>query len=80
MARLLDSLAPLVPGIRLPGGAAHDQMRVMSPGQAALAGARYLVLGRAVREAADPAGAMEAVDAELASAVADGVAHASGMV
>lgn len=60
-----DRLAPLVPGIRLAGGAAHDQARVMTPSAAADAGARYLVLGRAVTAAADPAGAMRTVQREL---------------
>lgn len=60
-----DALAPLVPGIRLAGGDAHDQQRVMTPAQAAAAGARYLVLGRAVRSAPDPVAALAAVRAEL---------------
>jgi orotidine-5'-phosphate decarboxylase len=60
-----DRLAPLVPGIRLPGGAAHDQARVMTPSAAQAAGARYLILGRAVTAADDPAAAMEQVLAEL---------------
>ena len=59
------ALAPLVPGIRLAGGAAHDQARVMTPAAAQAAGARYLILGRAVTAAADPAAAMERVLAEL---------------
>lgn len=60
-----DRLAPLVPGIRLAGGASHDQARTMAPGEAARAGARYLVLGRAVTAAPDPVAAMERVGAEL---------------
>jgi orotidine-5'-phosphate decarboxylase len=56
----------LVPGIRLPGGAHHDQRRVMTPADAAAAGARWLVLGRAVTGAPDPAAAMEAVRSALA--------------
>ncbi len=60
-ARFGDRLAPLVPGIRLAGGAAHDQARVMTPDAAAAAGARYLVLGRAVTAAADPRATMVAV-------------------
>jgi orotidine-5'-phosphate decarboxylase len=60
-----DRLAPLVPGIRLAGGATHDQARVMTPAAAQAAGARYLILGRAVTAAADPAAAMEQVLAEL---------------
>lgn len=63
-----DRLAPLVPGIRLVGTASHDQARVMGPGDAARAGARYLVLGRAVTAAADPVAAMERVRAELHAA------------
>ena len=69
------ALAPLVPGIRLAGGAAHDQQRVVTPSAAQGAGARYLVLGRAVTASADPAAAMEAVTAELATHAARMVAH-----
>lgn len=47
-------LAPLVPGIRLAGGAAHDQARVTTPERAAADGAAYLVLGRAITAAPDP--------------------------
>ena len=61
-----DGLALLVPGIRLAGGASHDQRRVMTPGAAQAAGARYLILGRAVTAAADPRVAMAAVLADLA--------------
>jgi orotidine-5'-phosphate decarboxylase len=58
-------LAPLVPGIRLAGGPTHDQHRVMTPAAAQRAGARYLILGRAVTAADDPPAAMERVLAEL---------------
>lgn len=61
-----ERLALLVPGIRLAGGAAHDQQRVMTPAAAQAAGARYLILGRAVTGAQDPAEAMARVVAELA--------------
>ncbi len=64
-----NGLALLIPGIRLPGGASHDQSRVVTPEAAARAGARYIVLGRAVTAAADPVAAMDLVLAEL-----DGVA------
>ena len=62
-----DRLALLVPGIRMSGGAVHDQRRVVTPAQAAAAGARYIVLGRAVTAAPDPAAAMDAVIAGLGS-------------
>jgi orotidine-5'-phosphate decarboxylase len=65
-ARHGESLALLVPGIRLPGGAAHDQARSVTPAEAVRAGARYLVLGRAVREAPDPRRALEEVRADVA--------------
>ncbi len=58
-------LDALVPGIRLPGGDTHDQARVMTPGTAARYGARWLVLGRAVTGAVDPADAMARVWGEL---------------
>jgi len=61
-----DQLALLVPGIRLAGGASHDQARTSTPEDAARAGARYLVLGRAVTGAADPVAAMAAVNEALA--------------
>lgn len=52
------------PGIRLAGGAAHDQKRVATPAEAAEAGADYLVVGRAVREADDPPAALRRVREE----------------
>jgi len=62
-----DGLAVLVPGIRMAGGAAHDQRRVVTPAEASAAGARYIVVGRAVTAAADPRAAMDAILADLAS-------------
>ena len=56
-----DALRLLVPGIRLEGGAAHDQARTASPGEALAAGASYLVLGRAVTAAEDPRAVMHRV-------------------
>ena len=52
-------------GDRLAGDAVHDQSRVVTPGDAARAGATYLVLGRTVTGAPDPVAAMELVRAEL---------------
>ncbi len=63
-----ERLALLVPGIRLAGGSSHDQRRVMTPAAAQAAGARYLILGRAVTAAADPRRAMQTVLGELAAA------------
>ena len=58
-------LALLIPGIRLAGGEAHDQARTSTPAAAAAAGARYLILGRAVTGASDPVAAMRRVNEEL---------------
>jgi orotidine-5'-phosphate decarboxylase len=58
-------LATLCPGIR-PLGATHgDQKRVATPRQAVEAGADYLVVGRPISEAADPAEATRAILAEM---------------
>ena len=56
-----ERLGLLIPGIRLAGGAVHDQRRVMTPEAAVAAGARWLILGRAVTDAPDPVAAMETV-------------------
>ena len=56
--RYAGRLATLVPGVRLAGGSTHDQARVVTPAEAAAAGASYVVLGRAVTAAADPRAAM----------------------
>jgi len=63
-------LAIVTPGIRLPGDTAGDQARVATPEQAIAAGADYLVVGRPVTAADDPARAAElfvrAIEAGLA--------------
>jgi orotidine-5'-phosphate decarboxylase len=58
-------LAILVPGVRLAGDSANDQSRVVTPADAVKAGATYLVLGRTVTSASDPAAAMARVLEEL---------------
>ena len=57
----------LVPGIRPAGAAAGDQKRIMTPAQAAAAGANYIIVGRPIVAAPDPATAAQAVLAELHS-------------
>ncbi len=59
-----ESFRVATPGIRPAGGDAHDQKRVATPAEAAAAGSDYLVVGRAVRDAADPAEALRRIEAE----------------
>lgn len=59
----------VTPGIRLPGGDVHDQVRVSTPADAITRGADLLVLGRAVTGAADPAGAAADVAAQVRTAL-----------
>ena len=56
-----NTLRLLIPGIRVKGGNAHDQTRVVTPEEALAAGASYLVLGRAVTGAPDPREALTSV-------------------
>ena len=60
-ARLGPDFDLVTPGIRLPGGNVGDQRRVLSPSDALAAGANYLVVGRPITAASDPAGALERI-------------------
>jgi orotidine-5'-phosphate decarboxylase len=60
----------VTPGVRPAGAEANDQKRVMTPGQAILAGADHLVIGRPITRAADPRAAAERIVAEIAGAAA----------
>ncbi|MBC6907461.1 orotidine-5'-phosphate decarboxylase [Saccharophagus sp. K07] len=44
----------VTPGIRLPGAAADDQRRIVTPADAVSLGSDYLVIGRPITQAADP--------------------------
>jgi orotidine-5'-phosphate decarboxylase len=55
----------VTPGIRLAGGVAGDQVRVMTPAKAIAAGADMLVVGRPITESADPRAAAKAFVAEI---------------
>ena len=60
-----DDFLALTPGIR-PAGAAHgDQKRVMTPAMAVEAGSDYLVVGRPITGASDPAAAARAILDEM---------------
>jgi orotidine-5'-phosphate decarboxylase len=54
-ARFGSSLTTVVPGIRGPGDAPGDQTRTLGPAEAVVAGADFVVVGRPIVEASDPA-------------------------
>jgi len=56
--------------VRPSWAAAGDQKRVMEPAQAMAAGADYLVIGRPITGAADPADAARRIAAEIAGVAA----------
>jgi len=58
----------LTPGIRPAGSSTQDQARVVTPAQALRNGSTWLVVGRPITRAADPAAAAEAILAEMATA------------
>ncbi|HEY8432654.1 MAG TPA: orotidine-5'-phosphate decarboxylase [Sandaracinaceae bacterium] len=60
----------VVPGVRPAGSDAGDQARVATPAQAIAEGADLLVVGRPIRDAADPV--------QAARAIADEIARATG--
>lgn len=55
----------LTPGIRPPGAGHGDQKRVTTPADAVRVGADYLVVGRPITEALDPAAAAQAILADM---------------
>lgn len=58
----------VTPGIRPEGAEVGDQKRVATPADAVAAGADYLVVGRPVTQAEDPAAALRALLAEVSAA------------
>lgn len=55
----------LTPGVRPAGAALNDQKRVMTPGEAVEAGANYLVIGRPITGAENPAAAAQKIIEEI---------------
>ena len=67
-AALGNACVLVTPGVRPAGSATDEQKRVMTPAQAAQAQASYIVVGRPILKAADPAAAVRAIQAELRNA------------
>lgn len=60
----------VTPGIRPTGANLDDQQRVATPAKAIADGADYLVIGRPIRDAADPDACIKAIQLEIATALA----------
>jgi orotidine-5'-phosphate decarboxylase len=63
-----NALKYVIPGIRPAGTATQDQSRVATPGQAIRDGADYIVVGRPIMQAPDPAQAADAIVKEISEA------------
>lgn len=64
--QLTPRLERIVPGIRPAGADRDDQVRAVTPAEAAAAGAQLLVIGRPVTRADDPAAAAQSIAEQLA--------------
>ena len=60
-----DDFVLVTPGIRLASDAKDDQSRVVTPVDAVRLGAHYLVIGRPITAAKDPAATLESIRASL---------------
>jgi orotidine-5'-phosphate decarboxylase len=71
VARVREIAGPraalVTPGVRSAGAARGDQQRVATPGEAIAAGSSYLVIGRQITRAADPAGEARRILDEIAA-------------
>jgi len=63
-----EDMVIVTPGVRPHKGPRHDQARVMTPAEAIRAGADYLVIGRPIRDAADPLTATHEILQEIRAA------------
>lgn len=66
-AQFGDRLLVVTPGVRPAGSATQDQRRVVDVAQAFANGADYIVVGRPIRDAADPREAAAAIQATIAA-------------
>ncbi|RMF43909.1 MAG: orotidine-5'-phosphate decarboxylase [Deltaproteobacteria bacterium] len=66
-----SDFAVVTPGVRPSFAAVNDQKRITTPADAIRAGADYLVVGRPISAAPDPAAAAEMITDEIAAALAE---------
>ena len=82
VARLRAELGPeatlVTPGVRPAKTGAQDQKRVATPEEAIARGADYVVVGRPIRDANDPAAAARAVAEEVAAGLRRRASETSG--
>ncbi|MDR0842094.1 MAG: orotidine-5'-phosphate decarboxylase [Acidobacteriota bacterium] len=64
-----DAMKLVIPGIRPAGAATQDQSRTATPGDAIRAGAGFIVVGRPILKAENPAAAADAIVAEIRQAL-----------
>ncbi|MBQ4836661.1 MULTISPECIES: orotidine-5'-phosphate decarboxylase [Pseudoalteromonas] len=65
-AELGSEFKLITPGIRPAGSDAGDQKRIMTPAKAIAAGSDYLVIGRPITKAEDPAQALREINQSIA--------------
>lgn len=68
-ARFGSDMKLVTPGVRPAGADAGDQRRIATPADAIRAGADLLVVGRPIRDAADPVAAAASIHAEVQRAL-----------
>ena len=68
--RARQDFVTIVPGVRLDNDDRHDQARVGTPAQVAIAGGDVMVIGRAVSAAADPRATARQIHDSVADALA----------
>jgi len=66
-AELGSEFKLITPGIRPAGSDQGDQRRIMTPVEAIQAGSDYLVIGRPITQASDPAAVLAAINATLSN-------------
>ena len=65
--RLPQEIKLVTPGIRPVGSEKGDQKRIMTPKEAQIAGANYLVIGRPILAAMNPADSLAKIQSELST-------------